>query len=93
MYKNKNFIILSSVDWDTHKQLHHHLTNHLLDLNYKILFVENTGTRSFRITDIGRVKNRLKNILRAKTNFIRINHKLTILSPLFIPFHFNFFLK
>ena len=93
MYKNKNFIILSSVDWDTHKQLHHHLTNHLLDLNYKILFVENTGTRSFKITDIARVKNRLKNILRAKTNFIRINHKLTILSPLFIPFHFNFFFK
>ena len=30
MYKNKKYIILSSVDWDTHKQLHHALTKHLV---------------------------------------------------------------
>ena len=93
MYKNKNYIILSSVDWDTHKQLHHALTKHLIDNGGRVLFVENTGTRSLRFTDIDRVKQRIKNILKSKSGFTIKNKKLTIFTPLFIPFHFNFFVK
>ncbi len=93
MYKNKNYIILSSVDWDAHKQLHHALTKHLISTGGNVLFVENTGTRSLRLTDIDRVKQRIKNVLKSKSGFTKKNKKLTIFTPLFIPFHFNFFVR
>ena len=93
MYKNKNYLILSSVDWDTHKQLHHALTKHLINSGGKVLFVENTGTRSIRLADIARVKQRLRNLLKSKSGFTVKNKKLTIFTPLFIPFHFNYFIK
>lgn len=93
MYKNKNYIILSSVDWGTHKQLHHALTKHLINSGGKVLFVENTGTRSLRLTDIARVKQRLRNLLKSKSGFTVKNKKLTIFTPLFIPFHFNYVIK
>ena len=93
MYKNKNYIILSSVDWDTHKQLHHALTKHLVDTGGRVLFVENTGTRSLRFADIDRVTHRIRNILKSKSGFTKKNKKLTVFTPLFIPFHFNFFVK
>ena len=90
---NKNYIILSSVDWETHSQIHHALTKHLLSTGKKILFVENTGTRSLRLGDIERVKHRIKNLFKSKSGFVNINKNLTIFTPIFIPFHFNIFLK
>ena len=65
----KNFIILSSVDWDTHRQLHHELVHHLLNQNHRVLFVENTGTRSLRIGDFSRVKKRVKDFLKSNSGF------------------------
>ena len=93
MYNNKKFVILSSVDWDTHKQLHHALTKHLTDSGYSVLFVENTGTRSLKITDIDRVKRRLQNVIKSRSGFTKISNNLTIFTPIFIPFHFNFIFK
>lgn len=90
---NKNYIILSSVDWRTHSQIHHAITKHLISSGKKILFVENTGTRTLKFRDIDRVKERLKSILKSKNGFVNLNKNLTIFTPLFIPFHFNFIFK
>jgi teichuronic acid biosynthesis glycosyltransferase TuaH len=90
---NKNYIIISSIDWETHSQLHHALTKHLLNTGKKVLFIENTGSRSLRLGDIERVKQRMKNLFRSKGGFTNISKNLTIYTPIFIPFHFNIFLK
>ena len=66
---NRNIVIFSSVDWDTHKQLHHELTEFLIKRNNKILFVENTGSRSFEAKDMSRVKNRIINFIKSKKGF------------------------
>ena len=90
---NRNIIILSSVDWDTHRQLHHELTDYFIKKNNRILFVENTGSRSIQIKDFSRIKNRIYNFIASKRGFKILNKNLTLFTPLFIPFHFNFFIQ
>ena len=65
----RNIIILSSIDWDSHRQLHHELIDYLVQKNNKILFVENTGSRNVRITDFPRIKKRLYNFVRSSKGF------------------------
>ena len=52
--KNKkiNFIVFSSINWSTHHQLHHELTNSILNNGHNVLFVENTGIRSIKFNDL-----------------------------------------
>ena len=57
-YKS-GIIIFSSINWSTHNQLHHELTNYFSKNGHKILFVENTGTRSITIYDYKRVLHRI----------------------------------
>ena len=53
---NRNIIILSSIDWDSHRQLHHELVNYLISRKNNILFVENTGSRTLKVSDFPRIK-------------------------------------
>ena len=89
----RNIIILSSIDWDSHRQLHHELIDYLVQKNNKILFVENTGSRNVRITDFPRIKKRLYNFVRSSKGFKKINKNITLFSPIFFPYYFNFFFK
>lgn len=91
--KNRNIIILSSVDWSTHRQLHHELTDFLIKRKNRVLFIENTGSRNIQIKDLNRVKNRILNFIKSKKGFKILNRNLTLFTPLFIPFHFNFFIQ
>ena len=60
---NRNIIILSSIDWDSHRQLHHELVNYLISRKNNILFVENTGSRTLKVSDFPRIKKRFSNLL------------------------------
>ena len=86
-FKNRNIIILSSVDWKIHRQLHHELVDYFLKNNNRVLYIENTGSRNFTLSDIPRISQRIKNFFKSIGGFKIINKKLTIFSPLFIPFH------
>ncbi len=90
---NRNIIILSSIDWDSHRQLHHELIDHLIKKKNKILFVENTGSRTVRIADFPRIKKRLSNFIKSSRGFKKINKNITSFSPLFFPYYFNFFFQ
>lgn len=84
----KNIIIFSSIDWGTHRQLHHELVDNLIDSGNKILFIENTGSRSFKLKDIFRVKKRVSDWLKSNNGYYNLNSDLTIYSPIFIPLNF-----
>ena len=89
--KNKDIIIFSAIDWDTQWQWQQELAIHFAKKN-RVLFIENTGVRSLKITDSQRIINRLKKFFYKSNNgFRKINENLTIFSPLFIPFPFNKF--
>jgi hypothetical protein len=67
--KNRDIIIFSSVDWSTHWQIHHKLCASLLSLNCRVLFVENTGTRTIGLSDINRIYERLVNRVKSTNGF------------------------
>ena len=90
---NRNIIILSSIDWDSHRQLHHELIDYLIKKKNNILFVENTGSRTVRIADFPRIKKRLSNFIKSSKGFKKINKRVTSFSPLFFPYYFNFFFQ
>lgn len=88
-FNNRNFIIISSVDWGTHHQLHHELVHFLNKNNNRILFIENTGSRNIQLKDFFRISSRIKNYLKSWGGIKLINKSLTVFSPVFIPFHGN----
>ena len=88
-FNNRNFIIISSVDWNIHRQVHHELVYFLNNNNNNILFIENTGSRNIQLRDLSRAGSRIKNFLKSWGGIKVINKSLTIFSPVFIPFHGN----
>ena len=92
-YKS-GIIIFSSINWSTHNQLHHELTNYFSKNGHKILFVENTGTRSITIYDYKRILHRIKKWFGSNLGFTNTNSNITIFTPFFLPFQFiNIFVK
>ena len=55
MSKKHNIIIISSVDWSTHWQMHHQLSMSFIKSGSSVLFIENTGIRGMRFKDTGRI--------------------------------------
>lgn len=86
---NKNYIIISSIDWDENWQIHQQLTLALANDGARVLFIENTGVRGVKLSDIGRILIRLKNRLNSSGGYINIKSNITLLSPLFIPLPYN----
>jgi len=58
--KNKNIIVISSIEWDWQWQRHHQITFWLSNLAEKVIFVENFPKRFPRINEISRISKRLK---------------------------------
>jgi len=89
MKKKENYIIFSSIDWSIHWQLHHQLATSLVSAGNRVLFVDNTGIRSVNISDVIRLKERLVNWWRGSHGFSVINNRLTVYSPLLLPFPYS----
>ena len=89
----KNIILFSSVDWSSFRQMHHQLTDSLIESNCNILFVDNTGVRNAKVSDYKRIFSRLKNFFNSFGGFRVLSSNLTILSPLIFPSPYsNFFI-
>ncbi len=92
-YKS-GIIVFSSINWSTHNQLHHELSNYFSKKGHKILFVENTGTRSITVYDYKRILHRIKKWFNSNLGFTETKNNITIFTPFFIPFQFiNMFVK
>ena len=89
MIKNKDIIIIGSIDWKTNWQTQHRLINSLVKQNNRVLFIENTGIRSAKISDISRIKDRISNWLKSAKGFKEVKKNLFVFSPILFPFPFN----
>jgi len=87
--RNKNIIIISSVDWSTHWQMHHQLASSFVAAGSRVLFIENTGVRTPKVKDIGRIRDRIRNRMNSEHGFIQINDHLYVYSPIFIPLPYS----
>lgn len=68
-----------------------HLAISLIESGHRVLFVENTGVRSPRLTDASRIVARIKNWMKGTRGFFDIRDGLTVFSPLFIPLPYSRF--
>ncbi|NTW98451.1 MAG: DUF218 domain-containing protein [Geobacteraceae bacterium] len=87
--KKNNVVIISSVDWATHWQMHHELASLMVAAGNRVLFIENTGVRKPQIKDIGRIRDRIRNRLRSEHGFSQMNEGVYLYSPLFIPLPYS----
>jgi len=86
---NRNFIIVSSIDWTTHWQMPQQLATALVAAGNRVLFIDNTGVRAPRLGDGDRIRERLRNWLKSTRGFSEIQPGLTVFSPLFLPFPYS----
>lgn len=84
----KGVICFSAIDWNFLKQRTHYLMSGLAAEGLKVLFIENTGVRSPKISDLSRVVSRLKNAA-GQIQEEEIPVGIEIFSPLAIPLPYN----
>lgn len=82
----RNFVIVSSIDWAENWQMHQQLATSLVESGHRVLFIENTGVRSPRIGDLGRIVDRIRNWFKSTRGFRDVRESLTVFSPLILPF-------
>ncbi len=80
-----DIICISSIDWDFMWQTHQEIMSRLAAQGDRVLFIENTGTRLPRLSDLPRVLDRLKNWRRGVCGIRQERESLFVFSPLVIP--------
>ena len=60
MISGRDIICIASIEWDFLWQGHQEINLRLAQAGNRILYIENTGVRSPRIKDAGRIVKRLK---------------------------------
>lgn len=85
----EDIICFSSIDWGFIWQGHQQIMQTLASHGHRVLYVENTGIRSPKIKDMGRLKQRIKNFRKGVYGIRRIHPNLYIYSPLLLPFPYS----
>ncbi len=79
-------VILSSVDWDAARQRHHAFAAQWARAGHRVFFVENTGFREPRLSEMGRIWRRLLRSLRGEhSRRVRAPQGIVVVSPLVLP--------
>ncbi|MBI3493777.1 MAG: YdcF family protein, partial [Acidobacteria bacterium] len=89
MLTGRDIVCISSVDWDFHWQIHHELMSTLAARGNRVLFIENTGVRAPGVSDMTRIRQRIKNWWHSTKGFRLERENLFVYSPLFLPFPYS----
>lgn len=84
--RGRSVVVVSSIDWDFLWQGHQEIASRLAAAGNRVLFVENTGVRTVRVSDTARVVHRLARSLRRKPASRAAGHLPIVISPLLLPF-------
>jgi uncharacterized SAM-binding protein YcdF (DUF218 family)/glycosyltransferase involved in cell wall biosynthesis len=82
-------ICISSIDWDFIWQGHQEIMTRLAASGHRVLFVENTGVRPPRLSDLPRLTSRLRNWRRGTKGFREERHNLFVHSPIVLPLPYS----
>ena len=89
MNRKHDILCISSIDWDFIWQGHQEIMSRLAAEGHRVLFIENTGVRQVRVSDIGRIRARLKNWRRGTKGFREERPNLFVHSPLVLPLPYS----
>jgi glycosyltransferase involved in cell wall biosynthesis len=84
-------VIVAAVDWNFLKQRVHHLAAGFAAAGVRVLFVENTGIRTPRLSDAGRIVRRLRTAVSGANGSTGepLPENLEVLSPLILPLPYH----
>ncbi|HJU41685.1 MAG TPA: ElyC/SanA/YdcF family protein [Vicinamibacterales bacterium] len=82
-------ICISSIDWDFIWQGHQEIMTRLAERGHRVLFIENTGVRPPRFSDLPRLSSRLRNWRRGTKGFREERRNLFIHSPIVLPLPYS----
>ena len=89
MNRQHAILCISSIDWDFSWQGHQEIMSRLAADGHRVLFIENTGVRQVRVSDLGRIRARLKNWRRGTKGFREERPNLFVHSPLVLPLPYS----
>ena len=89
MNRQHDILCISSIDWDFIWQGHQEIMSRLAAEGHRVLFIENTGVRQVRVSDMGRIRARLKNWRRGTNGFREERPNLFVHSPLVLPLPYS----
>ena len=89
MLKNQNIICISSIDWDFIWQGHQEIMSTLAASGNRVLFIENTGVRAPKMSDLPRIRKRVVNWFNSIKGIRKIRENLYTYSPLILPFPYS----
>ena len=84
--RGQDIICISSIDWDFNWQGHQEIMAAFARAGNRVLFVENTGVRSPRLSDLPRIGRRLLAWWRSTKGIRQVRPNLFVLFPLVLPF-------
>jgi uncharacterized SAM-binding protein YcdF (DUF218 family)/glycosyltransferase involved in cell wall biosynthesis len=84
--RGHDLVCISSIDWDFNWQGHQEIMAAFADNGNRVLFVENTGVRSPRLSDLPRISKRLLAWWKSTKGLRQVRPNLFVLSPLVLPF-------
>jgi uncharacterized SAM-binding protein YcdF (DUF218 family) len=80
-----DILCISSIDWDFIWQGHQEIMSTLAAQGHRVLFLENTGVRRLRFSDIPRLRRRVSNWSKGTAGFREERPNLFVFSPLVLP--------
>ena len=89
MIRRPDILCVSSIDWDFIWQGHQEIMSRFAAAGHRVLFVENTGVRPPRVSDLPRVRQRLYNWWRGTKGFRTERPNLVVFSPIVLPLPYS----
>jgi glycosyltransferase involved in cell wall biosynthesis len=86
---DQDIICISSIDWDFIWQGHQQVMLMLAGQGNRILFIENTGVRSPRLGDLGRLRHRIYRRWTSARGFRQEAPNLHVFTPLVLPWPYS----
>ncbi len=80
-----DILCISSIDWDFIWQGHQEIMSTLAAEGHRVLFLENTGVRRLRFSDVPRLRHRVRNWSKGTGGFREERPNLFVFSPLVLP--------
>jgi uncharacterized SAM-binding protein YcdF (DUF218 family)/glycosyltransferase involved in cell wall biosynthesis len=82
-------LCISSIDWDFIWQGHQEIMSTLAAQGHRVLFLENTGVRSPKLSDLPRLRQRIRNWWRSTRGFREERPNLFVYSPIVVPLPYS----
>ncbi|MBI3457924.1 MAG: YdcF family protein [Candidatus Rokubacteria bacterium] len=89
MITGRDIVCASSIDWDFLWQTHQEIMSTLARAGNRVLYIDNTGVRAPRLSDLPRIGRRLRTWWGSAHGFRMEGENLFVYSPLILPFPYS----